>query len=165
MLGVVLLFVGIVLLNNGLGRLTGIDKKAVTVLNVLVGSLSVIANVVTIVQANGEIANFYSAGTGLLFGFTYLFIAANNLFDLDLRAYGWYSLMVAVITVPAAYLCFIAGDWRFGAIWLMWGVLWLTGFIETVAKKDLGHFVSFLLIFEGIVTALVPGFLILADRW
>lgn len=164
MLGIVLLYVGIVLFNNGIGRLYNIDKKALSVMNVFVGSLSVILNIITIIQAKNT-GDFYSAGTGLLFGFTYLFTAANHLFDLDLRPYGWYSLIVAAIAIPAGILCFMQQDFRMAIIWWLWAVLWFTGFVETVVKKDLGNFVSVLLIIEGIFTGLIPGFLMLIEKW
>ena len=52
-----------------------------------------------------------------------------------------------------------------GIIWFLWGLLWLTGFIEFVLKKPLGKFVGYLGIFEGIVTAWIPGFLMLISLW
>ena len=94
------------------------------------------------------------------------FASINSIFDLDQRPYGWYSLFVAINSFPAAYISYaIEGDWRMSIIWLLWGILWLTGFIETVLKKDLGKFVGYLAIFEGIVTAWVPGFLLLRNLW
>ena len=164
MLGIVLLYVGIVLFNNGIGRMTGIDKKALSVMNIFVGSLSVLLNIITIIGAQST-ADYYSAGTGLLFGFTYLFTAANNLFELDTRPYGWYSLIVAIIAVPAGILCFMEQDYRMAVIWWAWSLLWLTGFIETVLKKDLGSFVSVLLLLEAVLTGLIPGFLMLIEKW
>ena len=41
----------------------------------------------------------------------------------------------------------------------------LTAFIEINLKKDLGKFVPVLAIFEGIVTAWIPGFLMLTNHW
>ena len=169
MLGVVLLYVGIVLINNGIARLTDVDAKSASVMNLFVGGLSIIANIITIVHGDfhtmDDIGDFYSAATGLLFGFTYLFVAANGIFNLDNRLYGWYSLFVAINSVPAAWIeYFVNGDWRMAIIWVLWGILWLTGFIESVLKKDL-KFVPYLAIFEGIVTAWIPGFLILTNLW
>ena len=80
MLGVCLLFVGIVLINNGVCALTDVDTKAAAVMNIFTGGLSIFTNFVSLVQGN-----YYAAGTGLLFGFTYLFVAANNIFHLDTR--------------------------------------------------------------------------------
>lgn len=169
MLGVVLLYVGIVLINNGIARLTDVDAKSASVMNLFTGGLSIIANIITIVHGDfmliGDIGDFYSAATGLLFGFTYLYVAVNSIFNLDPRLYGWYSLFVAINSVPAAWIEFyVNGDWRMAVIWILWGILWLTGFIENVLKKHLS-FVPYLAIFEGIVTAWIPGFLILTGLW
>ena len=169
MLGVVLLYVGIVLINNGIARITDVDAKSASVMNVFTGLLSIIINIITIVHGDFEsidsIGDFYSAATGLLFGFTYLYVAANSIFNLDGRLYGWYSLFVAINTVPAAWIEFtVNGDWRMAVIWILWGILWLTGFIENVLKKEL-KFVPYLAVFEGIVTAWIPGFLILTNLW
>ena len=161
MLGIVLLYVGIVLINNGISRLYNIDEKSAAVMNIFTGALAVIIDTVSVIQ--GE---YYAVGTGLLFGFTYLFIAINSIFNLDKRPYGWYSLFVAIDTIPWAYLSFTQElDWRMSVIWVLWGILWFTAFIEIILKKNLGNFVPYLAIFEGIITAWIPGFLMLVDRW
>ena len=121
MLGVVLLYVGIVLINNGIARITNIDSKSAAVMNVFVGLLSIIINIITIVHGDfiliDDVGDFYSAATGLLFGFTYLFVAVNSIFNLDNRLYGWYSLFVAINTIPAAWIDFyINGDWKMAII-------------------------------------------------
>lgn len=160
MLGVVLLYVGIVLIINGISRLCNIDGKSAAVMNIFTGLLVIIIDTISVIQ--GE---YYAVGTGLLFGFTYLFIAINNIFNLDKRPYGWYSLFVAINAIVCAFIELSTGDVKFFIIWILWTVLWATGFIEVVLKKDLGKFVPYLSIFEGIVTAWVPGFLLLIDKW
>ena len=159
MLGVSLLYVGAVLTINGIGRLTEIDGKSLAVMNFFTGGLSVIANVILLVC--GE---YYAAATGLLFGFTYLFIVLNAVFNLDGRVLGWFSLFVAINTVPAALLSLLQdADSLFFVIWLAWGILWLLIFVESVLKKDLHHTVPVLLILEGIGTAWVPAWLLLQN--
>ena len=159
MLGVSLLYVGAVLTINGIGRLTEIDGKSLAVMNFFTGGLSVIANVILLVC--GE---YYAAATGLLFGFTYLFIRLNAVFNLDGRVLGWFSLFVAINTVPAALLSLLQdADPLFFVIWLAWGILWLLIFVESVLKKDLHHTVPVLLILEGIGTAWVPAWLLLQN--
>ena len=121
MLGVVLLYVGVVLILNGIARLCKIDEKSMAVFNVFTGVLSFILNIVAVIQGN-----YFAAGTGLLFGFTYLFIAARCLFNLDGRLYGWYCLFVAINTIPLAFidpttLKFI--DFTVGNIY--WVIIWL----------------------------------------
>lgn len=159
MLGVSLLYVGAVLTINGIGRLTEIDGKSLAVMNFFTGGLSVIANVILLVC--GE---YYAAATGLLFGFTYLFIGLNAVFNLDGRVLGWFSLFVAINTVPAALLSLLQdADPLFFVIWLAWGILWLLIFVESVLEKDLHHTVPVLLILEGIGTAWVPAWLLLQN--
>ena len=70
MLGVCLLFVGIVLINNGMCTLYHVDGRSAAVMNIFTGGLSLFINFVNLVQGN-----YYAAGTGLLFCFTYLFVA------------------------------------------------------------------------------------------
>ena len=161
MLGIVLLYVGIVLINNGISRLYGIDEKSSAVMNIFTGALAVIIDTVSVIQGDT-----YAVGTGLLFGFTYLFVAINGIFGLDKRPYAWYSLFVAINTIPCAYISLARElDWRMSVIWILWGILWVTAFIEIVLKKNLGKFVPYLAIFEGIVTAWIPGYLMLVGKW
>jgi acid-activated urea channel len=168
MLGVTLLFVGIVLISNGICALSGIDGKSAAVMNILTGSLSVFINFLSLVQGN-----YYAAGTGLLFGFTYLFVAFTNIFKLDWRPFAWFSTFVAVnafifgtyegfVGIPALG---IVPDIRWAAIWYLWGILWGSAFIETIMGKKLGKLVPSLQVFEGIVTAWIPAMLMLLGKW
>ena len=164
MLGVILLYVGMVLMSNGICRLTKIQDKSLVVMNIFTGGLGLILNIIAIsigVAQNAAYSWYYASATGLLFAFTYLYTAINTIFDFDQRLYGWYSLFVAINTIPAGLLCF---HW-YGIIWWLWGILWLTGFIETVLKKNLGSFVGWLGVIEGIITAWIPGFMMLTGVW
>jgi acid-activated urea channel len=168
MLGVCLLFVGIVLINNGVCTLSNVDKKAAAVMNILTGGLSLFINFTNLVQGN-----YYAAGTGLLFGFTYLFVAFMDIFDLDPLPFAWFSTFVAINAIVFGYVEGIAGsealgitaDWRWAAIWWLWAVLWGTSFVTDILGKKLGKFVPALQIFEGIVTAWIPGVMILLGVW
>ena len=159
MLGVNLLYVGAVLAINGVGRLSKIDGKSLAVMNFFTGGLSVVANAILL-----TIGDYYAAATGLLFGFTYLFIAINSVFDLDGRVLGWFSLFVAINTIPAALISLIKdGDGLFFGIWIAWGVLWLLIFVESVLNRDLKKTVPVLLILEGVFTAWIPAWLLLQN--
>ena len=168
MLGVCLLFVGIVLINNGICSLCKIDKKAASVMNIFTGGLSLFINFTNLAQGN-----YYAAGTGLLFGFTYLFVAANNLFGLDPKPFAWFSSFVAVnalifgtmegfVGIPAWG---IQPDIRWAAIWYLCAIPWGTAFVEDILGKKLGKFVPCLQVFEGVVTAWIPGVLLLTNYW
>lgn len=168
MLGVALLFVGIVLINNGICTLANVDRKSAAIMNFFTGGLSVYINFLSLAQGN-----YYAAGTGLLFGFTYLFIALSNILGLSSKPFSWFCTFVAVNAVifgtmegfiGNAYLN-IVPDWRWGAIWYLWALLWITGFIEDICGFKLGKFTPYLQIFDGIVTAWVPGVLLLIGKW
>ena len=169
MLGVILLYVGMVLMSNGFYRLEKINDKSNVVMNIFTGGLGLILNLIAIgygAATGADASWFYASATGLLFAFTYLYTAINTICDLDQRLYGWFSLFVAINSIPAGLLCFYGygGNMLYGIIWWLWGILWLTAFIEINLKKNLGNFVPYLAIFEGIVTAWIPGFLMLVDK-
>ena len=52
MLGIVLIYVGVVLILNGIGRLYNVDAKSSAVFNVFTGMLSFILNIVAFIQGN-----------------------------------------------------------------------------------------------------------------
>ena len=168
MLGVCLLFVGIVLINNGICSLAYVSKKSAAVMNILTGGLSLFINFVNLVQGN-----YYAAGTGLLFCFTYLFVAMIDIFDLDPLPFAWFSTFVAVNAVifgivegvTGSVALGIAPDWRWAAIWWLWAVLWGSSFATDILGKNLGKFVPCLQIFEGVVTAWIPGVMLILNIW
>ena len=153
MLGVCLLFVGIVLINNGMCTLYNVDGKSAAVMNIFTGGLSLFINFVNLVQGN-----YYAAGTGLLFCFTYL---------------AWFSTFVAVNAVVfgtiegflGSEVLGITPDLRWAGIWYLWAILWGTAFVEDIMGKKLGKFVPGLQVFEGVVTAWIPGVMMLLGVW
>lgn len=168
MLGVCLLFVGIVLINNGICNLCNVDGKAAAVMNIFTGGLSVFINFVNLVQGN-----YYAAGTGLLFGFTYLFVAANNIFKLNSKPFAWFSTLVAINAIVFGTLEGFVGsqalgiepDIRWAGIWYLWAILWGTSFVEDILGKKLGRFTPCLQVVEGIITAWIPGLLMMIGLW
>lgn len=168
MLGVCLLYVGIVLINNGMCTLYKVDGKSAAVMNILTGGLSVFINAVNIIQGN-----YYAAATGLLFGFTYLIAAIMFIKGLSPIPYAWFATFVSINAIIFGTIDGITGsealgitpDWRWAVIWYLWSILWGTAFVETICKKSLGKFVPYLQITEGIVTAWVPGVLMLIGKW
>ena len=114
-----------VLMSNGLHRLEGIPDKSNVVMNIFTGGLGLILNIIVIAYGacTGQGAEwFYGSATGLLFAFTYLYSAINTIFDFDQRLYGWFSLFVAINTIPAGILCLTSGyggnAW-YGIIWFL----------------------------------------------
>ncbi|MCR5121209.1 MAG: acid-activated urea channel [Ruminococcus sp.] len=168
MLGVCLLFVGIVLINNGTCTLMKIPPKAADVMNIFVGGLSLFINFLNLIHGD-----WYAAGTGLLFCFTYLFVAVNNIFGLDPKPFAVFSTFVAINAVVFGFVEGVTGstalgispDWRWAAIWWAWAVIWGTSLVTDLLKKNLGNFAPCLQIIEGIATAWIPGVMMLLGVW
>ncbi len=180
MLGVVLIYVGAVLINNGYCQLAKVEGKSAAIMKIFAGLLGVIVQTITLVMGNimplaqdstniisVDTFQWYAAATGLLFAFTYLWQAAIDLWKLDSRPYGIYCGFVAINAIFCSYLAFIGfdGDFRFTLIWLAWAVLWLTAPIEINLNKPLGKFTPILAILCGIFTAWLPGALMLVGLW
>ncbi len=164
-----MLFVGIVLINNGVCTLANVDKKSAAVMNILTGGLSLFINFVSLVQGN-----YYAAGTGLLFCFTYLFVAMMNIFDLNPLPFAWFSSFVAVNAivfgiiegVTGSQALGIAPDWRWAAIWWLWAVLWGSSFFtDILGMKKLAKGVPYLQVIEGVITAWIPGVMLMLGVW
>ena len=163
LLGISLLFVGITLVSNGLNRFFNTDAKSTAVMNLFTGFIIVTGNIIMLAKA-GDIGDFQNIASGFLFGITYLFIAANYLFKLDLRPFGLFSLFVAIYAAIMAVLSYGA-DIRFVLLWGAWSILWLEGFLELVLKLKLEKVFPYLSIAIGIFDAFIPAVLMLTDKW
>jgi acid-activated urea channel len=164
MLGIVLLYVGAVLFVNGVGALGKVAPKSAAVMNLFTGGIAFIINVVNLIRASSP-ADYYGVGTGLLFAFTYLYVAISNWYELDGRGLGWYCFFVAITTIPSAYMSFLGGDMRFTVIWLVWGALWYMFYLALAAGKDLGKLLPYSTIAVGVFTCWIPGYLMLISKW
>jgi len=168
MLGIVLLYVGAVLFVNGFMLLDKADPKGAAVMNFLTGFLGLVINIIIIgvnAAGEGDPALYYAAGTGLLFAFTYLYVGTVNMFGLDGRGLGWYCLFVAITALPSAWLAYDSGDVRFGVIWIGWAFLWFVYFLLLALKLNIVKFAGYVTIVIAVLTAWIPGYLILAERW
>ncbi|MDR0551631.1 MAG: hypothetical protein LBG72_06400 [Spirochaetaceae bacterium] len=172
-LGVCLIFVGIALFSNGISAIIKMDGKSTAFINAVTGLVIVAGNFISLGKADFTNTVLYNnTAAGFLFGFTYLFIAANYIFKLDLRAFGWYSVCVAVFAAISAAVCFsdaangYAGALPLGCLWTAWAVLWLEGFLElSCGIKALGRIFPALSILEGIFAAFLPAIAMLFGVW
>jgi hypothetical protein len=91
----------------------------------------------------------------------------NNVLEMDSRALGWYCLLVAINTLPISQSTFASGDWRFGIIWLIWGAAWFIFFlIMALGKTKLATpALGWTVVIIGVVTAWVPGYMMLRGWW
>jgi hypothetical protein len=162
-----LLYVGAVLILNGLMLLGRVDARAAAPLNLFVGGLQVITPTYLIFTSGGNADTILAASGLYLFGFTYLYVGFNLLGGLDGTGLGWFSAFVAVCAV--VYSGFNFGrfdDPAFGVIWLYWAVLWGLFFLVLGLKREeLTRFTGAIAIVAGVVTAAVPAFMLLAGVW
>lgn len=164
MTGLMLLFVGAVLLINGMGGLGKVDAKSMAVMNFMVGGLALVAGITQLVRAQSP-AEFFVVAAFFLFSFTYLYVAFSIWFDLDMRGFGWFCFFVAFTTIPFSLMSFQANDPRFGVFWLVWGTLWFMFYLDSVPKKNFGNFLPYSVISIGVLTCWIPGLLILTEHW
>ena len=180
LLGVMLLYVGAVLVVNGIWLIGGtrdeasalyIQGREVAVLNVFTGFVGLATATTLLVQGNrdGDLATVRGGGLILLFAFTYLWVAANAFLNAGGRAFGWYCLFVAVTAVPAGILTLDTGGGADAAVylgisWFAWAVLWFLFFLLLALDRPVAKLTGALAIIEGIVTAWVFGFLLLWDK-
>lgn len=161
----VLFYVGVVLILNGLWMLDHISDKEVFVINLVVGLLTLR---VAHEQAFGPGANasgVRDAALSLLFSVTYLWNAHNRIAATDGRGLGWFSLLVAVTAAAVSVgLGAVAHDlqsaWQ-ALSWAAWSVLWLLFFLLLVYRKPWKRFVGWVAIFQGLLTGLLPGYWLL----
>ncbi len=167
MASVGLLYVGAVLIVNGLMLLGRVDARAAAPMNLFVGLLQVLTPTYLIFTAGGDADTVLSASGLYLFGFTYLYVACNLWLGLDGTGLGWFSAFVAACAVVFAGLNFgRLDDPAFGVIWLYWAVLWALFFLVLGLKREeLTRFTGLVAVVAGVVTCAVPAFLLLTGVW
>lgn len=167
MASVGLLYVGAVLVVNGLMLLGRVDAQAAAPLNFFVGALQVFTPTYLIITSGGDPDIVLSASGLYLFGFTYLYVGLNLTRGLDGTGLGWFSAFVAACAVVYAGLNFgRLGDPAFGVIWLYWAVLWTLFFLVLgLGREELTRFTGLVAVVAGVVTCAIPAFLLLTGVW
>ena len=145
MVGLMLLFVGGVLLVNGMGGLGKVEAKSMAIMNFMVGGLALFVALLSLIRAEAP-GDYFAVCAYVLFSFTYLYVAISLWLDLDMMS-------------------FKSGDPRFGVFWLIWGALWFMFYLANVPKKDFGKLLPYSVISIGVLTCWVPGLLILTENW
>jgi hypothetical protein len=168
MLGLVLLYVGAVLIINGLTMLGRISPREATIMNIFTGVVCVSVSAHNAFGSGDDMA-IKNAALGLLFGFTYLWVAFNNVTENDGRGLGWFSLFVALTALPIFVMemstAETVGQQWLALNWGAWAVLWASFFaLNVLKKKKWTSMVGGLAILEGVVTAWIPGFLLLVGK-
>ena len=169
LLGLSLLYVGAVLILNGLWMLGRIGEREIMVINVFTGMLTLLVSLRMALGEGADAASIKAGAFSLLFSLTYLWVACNRLSGADGRGLGWFSLFVSLTAIPISFdmlstATASAGERWLGASWAAWAVLWLLFFMLLALRKPLQRLTAWTAIGQGIATGWVPGFLILTGR-
>lgn len=165
-LGMGLLFVGAVLVVNGIWLLGRADNRDTAILNFFTGALTFL---IAIWWAFGGDASdgtpFNAAGT-LLFSFTYLWVGRNAYANQeDQRSLGWYCIIVTAVTIPTGWIVLQTGDVGLAALWWIWGVLWAAFWLLLgIERGEYTTPVAWYTVVVGILTG-ASGYLMAASMW
>lgn len=162
-----LLYVGAVLLINGLMLLGRIPGKSAAMMNFFVGGMQVIFPTIILTQGAGDPAVTFAASGLYLFGFTYLYVGLIQVTGVGGEGLGWFSLFVSVSAVVIGTLQFtMVSDPVFGVIWYLWAILWLLFFLLLgLGKESLTHATGWFAALVGQLTATLPAFLLLTGNF
>jgi putative amide transporter protein len=167
-----LLYVGAVLFVNGLALVGLVKGTSMIPMNLFVGILQVVTPFYLIFSAHGDQAVIVGASGLFLFGFTYLYVAMNNAFNLDGTGLGWFCLFVAITACVYSYWNFAnyaalaggdpdVGD-LLGVLWASWAVLWLLfWFVLALGQSSFTVFTGAWCAAQGIYTGLVPALILI----
>lgn len=172
MAAVGLLYVGAVLFVNGLALCGLVRGTSMIPMNLFVGVLQVVTPFYLIFSAHGDQAVIVGASGLFLFGFTYLYVAMNNAFNLDGTGLGWFCVFVAAAACVYSWWNFTSysaltsnanalGD-LLGVLWASWAVLWFLFFLVLgLGKTQLTTFTGAWCAAQGIYTGLIPALILL----
>ena len=163
LLGFVFLMVGFVFFGNGMTLLGKTGAKEIGVLNMGVAVL------ITIAAYQLHTLGVTSAfALVCVFALIYLMVGAIFTFGFDGKGLGWYCLFATIVFVWYAYFFFTvfgaAGFW-FAIFCLSWGVLTIFAFFALALGKNVAMVVAWLFIVESFLTVMIPGMLLLTDKW
>jgi hypothetical protein len=162
-----LFFIGAVLIVNGLALHARIEPKEAAPVNALVGIVLVAAAGRLALPAGADETALIGAAGFLLFGVTYLWVALNAWTGHPPGGLGWYCAWATGVSVFLGLVDLIhADDPKFALLWLLWALLFATFFsVLALGRSELDHAAGWLAIMEAIVTASVPGGLMMIGRW
>ncbi|TQL46735.1 AmiS/UreI family transporter [Homoserinimonas aerilata] len=160
-----LLFVGIVLLVNGLNSLGVVPARSAAILNLFVGTMQVVLPTIILIQNGSDAAVVSGTWPTYLFGFTYLYFGLGILLKLEPEGFGWFSAFVAALAFYHAIIS-VAGDPVYAVIWLTWGIMWTLFFLLlALGRSSLTRFTGWFLVLLGIPSCSLPALLLINGVW
>ncbi len=165
LLGVVLLMIGFVFFGNGMTLLGKAGLKEVGVLNLAVGIFISIA-----AWELHTLGLTFATVLILVFTLIYFMVAGIFILGYDARVLGWFCLFAFVIFLWYGVHLFklaggITGVGLFGVFCWFWALLTILAWLALALGRPLTPVVGWLFVVEAFVTLLIPGMLLLTDKW
>lgn len=159
-----LLFVGAVLVLNGLWMAGRIDDREIVLINGATAAITAAVAAVSLVEAR-SIADVRAVAMTLLFSVTYLWVAYNRISGSDGRGLGWFSLFVALSVLPEAVRSLSVATtpieiWL-GLSWLAWAALWFLYFLTLAMQRPFRRQTSVATLASGVLTAWLPALVLM----
>ena len=162
MFEICLIFSGIALFLNGfLPLIDKNDNGEVVVMNVLSGIIIALVSLYGIFVVI-EPVNYLKIMALMLLAFLHLYISATYIGDLQEESLGWFSAVIALIFIGLGVYFMLSGNMMFGAMLLIWSVLFIAYFISR-GLNALQTVSSWVIMLEGLLAFLLPGVLILLN--
>lgn len=159
-----LLFVGAVLVLNGLWMFGQIADREVAIINFATAALTGLVGLIGMIDAP-DVAGVRASALTLLFTVTYLWVGVNRITGADGRGLGWFSLFVSVSVIPEAVrlLATATGlmELWLGLSWVVWSGLWFLFFLTLTLALPLQRVTAFATLGSGVLTAWAPALVLL----
>lgn len=159
-----LLFVGAVLVLNGLWMMRRIEDREIKIINFVTATITGTVAILILINARTP-TDVSAAVLTLLFSVTYLWIGFNRIAGADGRGLGWFSLFVAISVLPRGLIDLFQAqsvmDVWLSLNWLIWSGLWFLYFLRLGLQKNLGTQTAIATLVAGVTTAWLPALLIL----
>ncbi len=165
LLGLALLYVGAVLFLNGIWVMGYIEDREISVINVFVGSLTLLISLFLAFGPGADAGSIKAAAFTLLFTFTYYWVAWNRYNGADGKGLGWFCFFVGITVIPIT-IDSLAGavttwDYWFTICWASWAVLWLMFWAMLALGRPIAKATGAVCAAQGVYTGWIPGYLLL----
>lgn len=159
MIAICLIFSGIAFFLNGfLPLIDENDNNETAVINVLAGVIVTILSTVGILTSlDGGVQLLYMFT--LLLGITNLYVCAVDIWDISKSSLGWFSLLVALISIAFGIYFIVTGALITGIMFLVWSLLYIAYFISR-GLDVLETPSNWVIMLEGLIPMVSAGILI-----
>ena len=159
MIAICLIFSGIAFFLNGfLPLIDENDNNETAVINVLAGVIVTILSMVGILTSlDGGVQLLYMFT--LLLGITNLYVCAVDIWDISKSSLGWFSLLVALISIAFGIYFIVTGALIDGIMFLVWSLLYIAYFISR-GLDVLETPSNWVIMLEGLIPMVSAGILI-----